>query len=907
MSAPVPTSDPSTRPAEADHDSRERVEERLEAYDRLKATLEALPDLLFVLDRDGRIYDFNAPARDRLYVPPEQFLGRTMNEVLPEPAVTVVNQAIADAVAHGHHHGSVYPLPTPGGDKWFEISIAAQGDPQTPAGRLVAIVRDITERKRAEDALRESEERIRLLADNLPHGFIYRIDSGMNGELHQFQFISQGIEKLHGLKPESVLANARLLYEQILEEDRPLLEASEVRAAETMTPLHVEIRCRHPSGALRWIHVSSAPHRLPNHHVVWDGIELDITARKRAQDALRESEQRLAQVARQSRIIVWETDADGRYTYVGPVAEEVIGYRPDELVGKLHYFDLHPEEGRDVFMAEIAEVMRQQLPLSNVENVIQTRTGDRIWVSTTAEPLLNPDGTLRGYRGSDMDITARKRAETERRESEKKYRELHETMRDAFCLVDMQGRIIEVNPALQVLTGYSEEELRAMTYLDLTPDKWHAFESRILGEQVMVRGYSEVYQKEYIRADGTTVPIELRTILLRNEDGQPTGMWASIRDITSRLRIEKALKQATTELDRRVKQRTAELEASKDALARSEEQFRQMAESMQEVFWLVDAQTRKTLYVSPAFDRLWGQARENSSSDLSAHADMIHPDDRHRSLAALMRAFETGELAPIEYRIQRPDGTIRWIEDHAWGIRDGQGRLIRLAGVMRDITERRQLEAEILRAAEAERQRIGRDLHDSLGQTLTGIGYLTEALRERLAREDHPEAAEAAKLSDLIEDAAAKAHAMARGMLLVNLDRGGLPAVLQELAFRTREFFGTDCTYQGLDEIDGIRAEAAGQLYRIAQEAATNAAKHARGTPIRIGLVRRPEGLLLSIQDTGPGLTQTPEPRAGIGLDIMRYRASLVNATLWIDSAPDQGTTVHCLLPLPSPPLEPAP
>jgi PAS domain-containing protein len=132
------TSGPSGSGSAGDARAGSSVTRLQEAHDRLQAILQALPDLLFVLDRDGRIYDYHAPAMERLYVPPEQFLGRTMDDVLPEPARGIVRWAIDDAVAHGYHRGSAYPLSTPSGDRWFEISIAAQGDPQTPQGRLVA-------------------------------------------------------------------------------------------------------------------------------------------------------------------------------------------------------------------------------------------------------------------------------------------------------------------------------------------------------------------------------------------------------------------------------------------------------------------------------------------------------------------------------------------------------------------------------------------------------------------------------------------------------------------------------------------------------------------------------------------------------------------------------------------------
>jgi len=135
-------------------------------------------------------------------------------------------------------------------------------------------------------------------------------------------------------------------------------------------------------------------------------------------------------------------------------------------------------------------------------------------------------------------------------DAESKYRRLHESMMDAFVSVDAQGRITEANPAYRAMLGYTEDELRHLTYMDVTPAKWHAFEARITAEQLLVKGYSETYEKEYRRKDGTVFPVELRTFLIRDREGQPASMWAIVRDITQRKQVEQALNESERLLKR---------------------------------------------------------------------------------------------------------------------------------------------------------------------------------------------------------------------------------------------------------------------------------------------------------------------------------------------------------------------
>lgn len=125
--------------------------------------------------------------------------------------------------------------------------------------------------------------------------------------------------------------------------------------------------------------------------------------------------------------------------------------------------------------------------------------------------------------------------------SESKYRRLYESMIDAFASVDMNGRIIECNKAFTGMVGYTGEELLKLTYSDLTPSAWHKFEESILREDILKKGYSRIYEKEYRRKDGSVFPVEMRTFLLKDDNGIPTFIWAIVRDITERKKIENEL------------------------------------------------------------------------------------------------------------------------------------------------------------------------------------------------------------------------------------------------------------------------------------------------------------------------------------------------------------------------------
>lgn len=156
--------------------------------------------------------------------------------------------------------------------------------------------------------------------------------------------------------------------------------------------------------------------------------------------------------------------------------------------------------------------------------------------------------TIRFLADETWSIIEHKRYETALQASEAKYRQLHENLRDAYARVDRDGYIVDHNHVFEEMVGYSTDELRHMTYRDLTPPEWQAEEDRILREQVEVRGFSKLYEKAYQRKDGTIFPVELRTIAFYDDQGRPAGMWALVRDISERKRVEGELRRTHAEL-----------------------------------------------------------------------------------------------------------------------------------------------------------------------------------------------------------------------------------------------------------------------------------------------------------------------------------------------------------------------
>ena len=212
----------------------------------------------------------------------------------------------------------------------------------------------------------------------------------------------------------------------------------------------------------------------------------------------------------------------------------------------------------------------------------------------------------------------------------------------------------------------------------------------------------------------------------------------------------------------------------------------------------------------------------------------------------------------------------------------------------RVVEDRKRLEAEILEIAENERRRIGFDLHDDLGQKLAGVSLILKGTESKLRRQQNPCADDVAKVHELITEITEHTHNLARQFSSLNMQGADLPGVLKELAGNVKRMFDVSCTFSGRGTVPEIPQNTIAQIYKIVQEAVSNAIKHGKARHVSIGLVATPGNLVVTVKNDGLPFNPPGTNSKRMGLRIMDYRASTINATLDIKPAEKQGTLVTC-------------
>ncbi len=356
-------------------------------------------------------------------------------------------------------------------------------------------------------------------------------------------------------------------------------------------------------------------------------------------------------------------------------------------------------------------------------------------------------------------------------------------------------------------------------------------------------------------------------------------------------RLPTVVNRALLEAHERRERRQAELALEAQRLLIST-----VMDTLPEVIYTVDTQNRITV-VNRMMIEVAGRKREDL---VGKHLSEIWTDettlDIEAQAATVMRTGRS--VSGQERHWVTADGTIRWFNLTHVPLRD-HGKITGLVCAVQEVTDRRMLEQEILEISNREQRRLGSDLHDGLGQELTGLSLLLKGLEVQLSREAPQYSSQVMKISDLLARAIQSTRSLARGLAPVNLERGGLPEALKHLAVRCTDMYNLQCTFKmAAPKLPELEEGAATHVYRVAQEATTNAARYARAKAIAIELRTVNRKLQLSIADDGIGLTAgLAQGHPGMGLKIMEYRARMLGGNVAFEE-PGQGTEIVLTAPL---------
>ena len=765
-----------------------------------------------------------------------------------------------------------------GGSRWILVNASRIPDP----GCVYVTAEDITRRKAAEEALAESESRFRSAFSNTLVGMCI---IGLDGRFLQ---VNESLCRITGISEAGLL---NLTFFEIADPAeaadnmavmKRLLEGGCESA--TLTKRHLRPG-RKMGWALVQVNMVRDAEGRPLHFVV---LVEDITELKAAEEALRESEEWLNFSQSAVGVGIWDWSAATGLTRASREQYRLYGLNPEQpFPAREKFLELiHPGDRKRVAQ-EIDSAFHPKGKYDTRYRVVLA-DGTVRWLSAYGRVLFNEAGEPQRFIGANKDITERVRTEMTAKE-------FFDLSPAPLAICDFDGRIHRANRALLDTTQLSPDQLGQTPFYEF----FHPDDSK-----AVAAAFASVIHT------GASTALEARGML---RGGGHVWLFVTIAAIP-----EEKLAYITAH-------NITDRKHTDEALRESERRFQLIAESIDEVFWMVDVKNDRIVYVSPAYERVWGLNTQALFQDRSAFHDIIHPDDRERVQNEDAEAERNGTPVDHEYRVVRPDGSLVWIWDRGAPVRNANGEVQYFVGLAQDITQRKQLEQDLqartrkLERSNVELERFAYIASHDLQEPLRMVASFTQLLRNKYAgRLDET----ADRYINYAVDGAKRMQSLIADLLTYSR------ANSRELELRT-----TDCNEVVQDSLRNLAAtiESAGaavesgslpkitadpvQLAQVFQNLISNAVKfRSEQRPhVRIGAAERKEDWLFSVRDNGIGIepqhrervfgifqrlhTQQAYPGTGIGLAVCKTVVERHGGRIWVESQPGAGTTFWFTLP----------
>lgn len=591
--------------------------------------------------------------------------------------------------------------------------------------------------------------------------------------------------------------------------------------------------------------------------------------REERKQALQVSEERYARAMRATTDGLWEWNIVTGETYLSARWKQMLGFAEADHLGKdqeSFMSRLHPEDWPRVQAARKAH-FEKRVPYQ-VELRLCMKNGVYRWFLTRGEADWNEQGEAVRMTGTISDISDRKMAEQALLDSEQRFRAVFEQAAVGVAVMDTTtGRFLSVNQRICEINHRTHEEMLRMTFQDVTCPEDLPKSLALMDDLKAGRVRSYNLEKRNVLPDGTLSWVNLTVSPMWQPGEPPLRHMTVVEDINER--------------------KQAELNY------RRELAYNQALVSHTSAFIVVLDLEGRFVHANSSFYTTMGYREKMVMGKTPWEIGLMDEEHTARSKERFARLLRGEDNMPVDSRLRTKDGEWRTVELRSTSTRKPDGSLDRIVVTGTDMTERNRLQQEVLRVVEQEQARVGHDLHDGVGQTMTGIVSLLEALEADLQGDARQQAQ---RIHELLRQSVSEVRRMSHGLSPTSVKNRGLVGALQLLAETVRTNFRTPCTCEVDVQMDIRNNDKETHLFRIAQEAVNNALRHGKPSKISIMLQHVSSSECeLRIEDDGAGLKKTKAKESiGIGVRVMDYRANLIGARLSIKAKPRRGVVVTC-------------
>jgi PAS domain S-box-containing protein len=760
-----------------------------ESEQRFRSVVELANEWIWEADLNGVFTYFSPKVADNIGLKPEELIGKSLFEIIPPedvPEMWLIWQNLIQE-SKPFHRIKEYRLKALAQPIVLETRGMPIFDSHGKIKGFRGVEHNVTEKLRAEQLLRESEQKYRELINNLHASVVvHKPDTSIS-------LCNNKASEILGLSYDELLGKYAFdpAWKFLTEEGKPMDYAD--------FPVNIVIRTQKPvenyivglnrsDNLTVWGLVNAFPEFKDNGELEQIVVTfIDITERKQAMQALTESERRYALLTEIAPVGVYQSDSQGNIIFANTQACEMSGLTLDQVYQGNWVKVVHPED-RDWLVSLWHSTLQQKLPFS-AEYRFQHNDGQVVWVLERAVANFDEQGQFQGYIGTVTDITHLRKMETALRESEELYRMTFEQAAIGIANVSLDGNYLKVNHKIAEIFGYTPAEIMTKTWQEMTHPEDLAKDLKLASRVLSGRIKTYSMEKRYYRKDGSMFWGLLNVSLRKHDNGEPDHFISTVQDITESKQAEQRIKDSEQRLEQifstasiglvvlseegkillvnlgaakifgrdkeelegadfgipvntmeakpqdleiiqpsqqlcfvsmvatKIKWQekpaylvaltdVTELKETQKALHAHEHKLELITENINDVFWISDWENQQILYVSKAFENIWQHSSAQLYQDPHIWLKAIHPDDRQRVEKSFYSIVKTGNYQE-EYRIIRPDGTIRWISDRGYPIKDEFSQDLTIVGCAQDISERKFAQLALQESEELHRVVLG--------------------------------------------------------------------------------------------------------------------------------------------------------------------------------------------------------